>query len=349
MSSLDVAVIGSGPAGSTTALLLARAGARVALFEASRFEQRRVGETLAPGVQALLARLGVWSQFIATAPLKSSGVGSRWGGATEHLTAPVFNAHGGGWHVDRLAFDHMLFDAACAAGAQGCTGRSAIVRRRSGWQIEASGAPAVGAAFIVDATGRRSSVARDQGTARQRGASMVASVAWFGAAPETAPPLCRIEALPEGWCYGAPQPEGGFVFVQFSTLEGARATGDDWFAASRCATLWRTQAEGRELLERRRCRAESSWLDRACGADWIAVGDAALALDPLAGDGVLRSIAMAGAAAGTLTARLGGDIAALDDYAQSVRRCAADHAAGEAWFYAREPRWPQQPFWAARR
>src|SRR5439155_24778108 len=58
-SMYDVAIIGSGPAGSTAAALLARAGRRVVLFECEKFPWFHIGESLLPfsmnGIYALRA------------------------------------------------------------------------------------------------------------------------------------------------------------------------------------------------------------------------------------------------------------------------------------------------------
>ena len=53
--SVDVAVIGAGPAGSTAATLLARAGFEVAVFEREHFPRTHIGESLLPATLAVLA------------------------------------------------------------------------------------------------------------------------------------------------------------------------------------------------------------------------------------------------------------------------------------------------------
>ena len=59
----DVAIIGGGPAGSTAATLLARAGRRVIVCEREKFPRFHIGESLLPASMKTFARLGVLEKF----------------------------------------------------------------------------------------------------------------------------------------------------------------------------------------------------------------------------------------------------------------------------------------------
>lgn len=68
LARFDAIVIGAGPAGSTAAILLARADWSVALVEKQAFPRRKVcGECIAASNLPLLEALGIGPQFAALA------------------------------------------------------------------------------------------------------------------------------------------------------------------------------------------------------------------------------------------------------------------------------------------
>jgi menaquinone-9 beta-reductase len=110
----DVTIIGGGPAGSTAAVLLARAGWDVTLVEQSRFPRDKVcGECLSALGFEVLTHLGLVDAFHAAGavPLERAGLHSSGGKClTLDLPSPM-------WGLSRRALDTLLLDAARAAGA----------------------------------------------------------------------------------------------------------------------------------------------------------------------------------------------------------------------------------------
>jgi menaquinone-9 beta-reductase len=126
----DIAVVGAGPAGSAVAWRLARAGARVTVFDASHPREKPCGGGLTGRalalVRSMLGPTDLPGVAVRTVRFESGPIGS--GRVTSFPIAPP-SADGQGHReppllvVSRLALDGALLGAATAAGA-------ALVRER---------------------------------------------------------------------------------------------------------------------------------------------------------------------------------------------------------------------------
>ncbi|HEY4255697.1 MAG TPA: NAD(P)/FAD-dependent oxidoreductase [Candidatus Udaeobacter sp.] len=118
----DVAIIGGGPAGSTAAALLARAGRRVIVFEREKFPRFHIGESLLPFSMKAFTRLGLHEKFLRAGFMKKFG-GEIVGACSETGTKFYFkdgyrSQTDHAYQVTRGDFDKVLLDHAGECGAE---------------------------------------------------------------------------------------------------------------------------------------------------------------------------------------------------------------------------------------
>ena len=375
----DALVVGAGPAGSATALMLARSGWHVGLMHRRNPRIVRTGETLPGASRSTLGALGVWSKFSSDGHVGSPGTVSWWGADTPIEQDSVFSPSGQGWHVNRQRFDRMLLDAAREAGAAAIEETRLVDVRLGGdanapdcWcvKLQTSGrVRTCGARILIVATGR-STPAAPQGITRQRFDRLIG----LGAVVSPAATLTRvdrriwIEATPAGWWYSAPMPDEQWTVTFFTdadqtpTREGRGVLARYWLA--QLARAPNTERRLASLEIRPGARSTTALADSLqviaadshrkvpCqGPNWLAVGDAASAWDPLSGQGIekaLRSGLRAARAADELLRAADGGRAVLADYARHVEeqeRLYHDH---HYLYYAQVRRWPKAVFWQRR-
>jgi flavin-dependent dehydrogenase len=167
---MDAVVVGAGPAGSIAALILARAGVRVRMFDRAEFPRDKLcGDTLNPGSMALLERLGASGGIRAKALALTGMTVTGPGGETIAADYP-----GGltGVALTRREMDLEFIEAAVAAGAQVETGVTVLGPhydngRVAGIRVRTHGREdAIPARVVIAADGRGSRVASALGLSR---------------------------------------------------------------------------------------------------------------------------------------------------------------------------------------
>jgi flavin-dependent dehydrogenase len=313
----DVLVVGSGPAGSTIATLLAERGRRVVIVEKDRHPRFHIGESLLPLNLPLFERLGVKEQIERIGMIKYGVefVSPYHGRAVTREFAQAWDKSlPYSYQVRRSEFDHVLLKNAAAKGAEvieGCRvaavefpaeGGAVIKGREEGgterrWEAD----------FLVDASGRDTLLAGQLGLKkRNRKHNSAAIFGHFTGArrlPGKAEGHISIFWFDHGWFWFIPLADG-------TTSVGAVCPPD--YIKSRktdlTSFLMSTIAMCPEIADRLKdaqlaaaVHATGNYsysADRMAGRSYILVGDAYAFIDPIFSTGVYLAM---------ITAFLGAD------------------------------------------
>ncbi len=353
---VDVLVVGGGPAGSAAAITAAEQVPDVLVVDRFDGTAFKIGEGLPPVANRVLASIGISREALLPFHNPSWGTRAAWGHADiqdrDHLGDP----DGHGWVLDRRRFDQQMQERARLAGAQTLTRVRITSARREGrrWLLRAegpSGPLQVDAAAVVDASGRARAFARLLGIPVVRRDHLTAFLVRMHAGETDVESRILVEATRDGWWYTVRLPHRERLFV-FLTDPGTKAAALAHDPAGFARLLGATSHVSAlvppgPLPNPLPHRAESSRMERFAGPSWLAAGDAAATLDPLSSQGILHAI-HTGSMAGRAAAGLPNDPGLGTSYSDTLEELDRAYLENRSRFYAAETRWSSAPFWASR-
>ena len=302
----DVLVVGAGPAGSATALLLADSGHSVVMVDRASFPRDKAcSEYMSPEAVRILDRLGVVVALeqAGAVPLAGSSVtaadGARLQGRFALAGHRPFRPTG--LSVSRRILDHRLLEAARAAGvrvlertavetllhdAGGIVG--ALVRMPGGDR------GSIVARLTVGADGLRSVVGRRLGRRRQGGLRRVAFVAHVDGVAGMGD---SAEMFVGRRGYLGLNPIGGgrtnvALVVPAGRAVGARGRADQFLMEALAEFPGVSERVRRGTLVREVLATGpfAAWSGRVVAGGAVLVGDAADFFDPFTGEGIYSAL-----------------------------------------------------------
>jgi menaquinone-9 beta-reductase len=299
---VDVLVAGGGPAGSATAIWLARAGVDVMLLDRARFPREKAcAEYCSPGVVDALADLGGLTQIHAREHRRLDGMNVVAHDQTIPLDfAADRRSDQQAIGIRRSVLDEELLELAAKSGVQIETGSRVVEPLVAGSTVVGArvrsdqGERRISSSFLVGADGIHSTVARSLGLDRPvRWPRRLGLVARFTDLPE--PMLQGQMHIGDGAYCGMSPVSDDEVNVSLVVPMGAKRPGDPistFFERTirQLPGIDRLLGDARRVSRVRGVGPLAKRVRTTVGEGFLLVGDAAGFFDPLTGEGVHRSL-----------------------------------------------------------
>jgi flavin-dependent dehydrogenase len=307
----DVLVIGGGPAGATTAALLAERGHRVILVEKERHPRFHIGESLLPMNLPLFDRLGIRAE-VERGSMTKQGIEFV---SSYHGKTVTYNFAGAldkrfpySFQVRRSTFDEILFRNAAAKGAttiENCRITSVEFPEDGFARIE--GRDETGemrhwtAAFVVDASGRDTLLASQLGVKernpRNNSAAMYAHFSGARRLPGKAEGNISVVWFDHGWFWFIPLSDGTTSVGAVAPAAFFKNRGTDigsFFKSvvASCPEIASRLKDAEMIGEVTATGNYSYGATVASGGKFIMVGDAWAFVDPVFSTGVFLAMTM---------------------------------------------------------
>jgi len=309
MTNYDLLIVGAGPAGSLAAELLARSGAKVALFDG-----RPEGEPKACGGGVTAKALKAWPQLLNAV------------GRTIH-ELDLYSPSSKRLHLkldepfaiySRIAFDCYLRERARAAGAQVIAAKISArktKRTNAGWRLTAHDGSEWTGSWLIGADGANSGIAKLLAGPLPP-SDMEVAFGYRAPLPShgTAPTVVAFLPGWVGYAWAFPRPDHisfgiattqdafdheplddllwRFMVGYYQQCEGAEV---DFWHGEQNSEVTRIQQHLRSTAERYAARipglSVKTWDSRkASGENWALLGDAAGFADPVTGEGIYYAL-----------------------------------------------------------
>ena len=353
----QVIIIGGGPSGIATSLILTSRGISNCVIEADIEPARKFGEAIPPNAKPLLKKMGIMHLIDDPKHLVYYGNKSCWGSNVLEHKEFLKEIYGHGYLLNRLHFEKQLRQYLKDNSGSLFEGfkLKKVLNTNNG--IEASikngnKITKLNAAYIVDATGRKASVCKQLGVVKENIDSQF-SISFKARLHKPIEHQISIEATENGWWYIAPQYNNELTIMFFTLYEllpkkkqlavFIKKELETSLHISKIIKTANLDFENIKVIP-----SGTSRLDIPYGDNWIAVGDAAFSYDPISSYGITSALAAGFYAGHALASKLSNEDDAMSTYRYVVENAFQAYTEKLSNHYAVEDRWKNSVYWKNR-
>lgn len=365
----DVVIAGAGPAGCAAAIRLRQLDISVCLVDDAKDTVLKVGESLPGAAIRLLNRLGIkdinqllqktdYSICIANV--------SAWGMDNWTYNDAIRNPENGGWHILRHKFDAALRQLALQNGVDFYNAKIGKIiasdncdtPKKACYTVafktkEADLPSAISAQWLVDATGRTGSIIKQLQIERINYEEQLSAIVWLK--PDDSINIdstTRIKSVENGWWYSAKLPDNSRVIAFYGladTVSKMVKSTPFFIAEANESKVLEDAITEAAILEGVIARnAATSKAKDVIGNSWIAIGDAALSLDPISSQGMFFALYSGIRGAETIASVMDDnkDLSKIRNaYKQKIEDVFIANQSSRKHFYTSELRYIKHPYW----
>eukprot|EP01125_Pyxidicula_operculata_P013831 TRINITY_DN458_c0_g2_i3.p1 TRINITY_DN458_c0_g2~~TRINITY_DN458_c0_g2_i3.p1 ORF type:complete len:397 (+),score=73.08 TRINITY_DN458_c0_g2_i3:1031-2221(+) len=383
----DLIVVGAGVAGCCTALsvLKEKPDTKILLIETLSPQAtvpHPLGQSIPPDTKTFFNDLGVLNEFLESASIyheKCHGLWVSW--RDGKIRTKDYNIHplGYGYSLDMDNLNTFLRSRARKAGVELVYNTKIVSLQDINddnyyWDLKTEDQVSktrleIRSRWIVDATGRKASVARLIGNIPEKIDNLLGYAVIYTQSPETLsnPELkdelnySLIESAPNGWWYSCklPKSDGKRLVIYFTDdnlPEAKIAKKTDGYEKLMKEETYYTKRliENHNYQQAEKIFVTASGtsrllnLDKSAEKHWTAVGDAAITFDPLSSQGIITALRSSLECGKSIAKSLSSD-SSITDYINELDTIYDEYLSHYNFFYSDEQRWRDNAFWKTRR
>lgn len=359
----DVLIAGGGPSGASAALsLLLHTQLDVTLIDHSAFDMSSIGEHIDNSLFDLLSYLEIdREQFEADSFIEGYSNMAAWGNTHISSRNSIHNPTGKSYQLDRGKFDLLMISEVARRGGR-IFPRTRCIKIEQlpdgHWKIllrhQERGDFILQAKFLIDASGRQGSICRSLNIPAGKQDKLIGIGAFLQFEDHRIlPQEVFLETVEQGWWYCATLPNQRMTVTLFTDADIAKQQQlqkpENWNKLLAATVHVKKRVKNAHAYDIPWVRnAFSQLTDSTTKTNFLAVGDAAVAFDPISSMGIGFAVSSACHAARAINYFFDGDSSYIQSYQLSLSDIFSNYLDLRKRYYSSERRWSDSPFWQRR-